>query len=83
MHSYVKQERSLLSEDTRHRRKECTTGLLNRIKRVDAGATILFSDKKFFTLAQYHNRRNSKVVLRQGEAPDERHMQGMAQRPGG
>ncbi len=83
MYSYVKQERPLLSEETRRRRKERATLLLNRIKRVDAGATILFSDEKWFTLAQYHNRRNTKVVLRQGETPDERRVQGVAQRPAG
>ena len=83
MNSYVKQERSLLSEETRHRRKEHATILLNHLKCVDAGVTILFSDEKFFTLAQYHNWRNSKVVLCQGEAADERRVHGVAQRPAG
>ncbi len=50
---------------------------------MDAGLILLFSDEKWFTLAQYHNRRNTKVVLPQGEAPDERRVQGMAQRPAG
>ncbi len=50
--SYVKQERPLLSEDTRRKREERATTLINRLKRVDAGATILFSDEKYFTLAQ-------------------------------
>ncbi len=84
MRSYAKQERQLLSDATHTRRKERATGLLNRIKLVDAGVTILFSDEKFFTLAQYHNRHSTKVVLRQGEAAtDERQVQGVAQRPAG
>ncbi len=81
MRSYVKQERPLLSEEARRKRKERATLLLNRIKRVDAGVTILFSDKKWFTLAEYHNRCNTKVVLCQGEPPDERRVHGVAQRP--
>ncbi len=83
MRSYAKQERPLLSEDTRRKHQERATVLLNRLKRIDSGVTLIFSDEKFFTLAQYHNRRNSHVVLRQGEPPDERRMQGVAQRPAG
>ncbi len=83
MRSYVKQERPLLSEDTRRKRVERATALTNKLKGPDAGLIILFSDKKFFTLAQYHNRRNTKVVLRQGESPDERRVQGVVQRPAG
>ncbi len=82
MRSYTKQERPLLSEDTRRKREERATTLINRLKRVDAGVTILFSDEKYFTLAQYHNRRNSHVVLHQGEVTDLR-VQGVAQRPAG
>ena len=82
MRSYVKQERSLLSEDTRRRREDRAKSLVNRLKGPDAGLVILFSDEKFFTLAQYHNRRNSKVVLRQGEQSELR-VQGVAQRPAG
>ncbi len=75
MRSYAKQERALLSDATWARRKERATLLLNRLKRVDAGATLIFSDKKWFTLEQYHNRQNTKVVLPQGEAPDDRRVQ--------
>ncbi len=82
MFSYAKQERPLLSDATRRKRKERANVLVNRLKGVDAGATLLFTDEKFFTLAQYHNRRNSHVVLRQGEVSDLR-VQGVAQRPAG
>ncbi len=82
MRSYTKQERPLLSDATRRKREERVNALVNRLKGVDAGATLLFSDEKFFTLAQYHNRRNSHVVLRQGEVSDLR-VQGVAQRPAG
>ncbi len=83
MRSYAMQERPALSEETRCRREERARGLLNRIKRVDAGLILLFSDEKWFTLAQYHNRRNTKVVLPQGEAFDERRVHGVSQRPAG
>ncbi len=69
-------------EATRRKHMEHANALVNRLKSIDAGATILFSDEKFFTLAQYHNRRNSHVVLNQGEVSDLR-VQGVAQRPGG
>ncbi len=37
----------------RRKRKECATLLLNRLKRVDAGVTVIFSDEKcHFTLSQ-------------------------------
>ncbi len=82
MRSYVKQERSLLSEDTWHKRKDCAKSLVNHLKGIDAGLVILFSDEKFFTLVQYHNRHNSKVVLRQGEQSDLR-IHEVMQRPAG
>ena len=81
MRSYAKQERQLLSEGTRRKRKELASSLINRLKGTDAGLTILFQDEKFFTLAQY-NRCNSKVILCQGEH-DEQRYQGVAQRPAG
>ncbi len=82
MRSYAKQERPLLSEATKEKRAERAAALTNRLKGIDAGATLLFSDEKYFTLAQYHNRRNSHVVLHQGEVTDLR-VQGVAQCPAG
>ncbi len=82
MRSYVKQERQMLTEATRRKREERAKALVNRMKGPDVGVTILFSDEKFFTLAQYHNRRNSKVILQQG-VQDERRYHGVAQRPAG
>ncbi len=74
-----------LTPAARRKRHERCCALINRLKGPDAAATILFQDEKFFTLAQYHNRQNSKVILRQGhqwDAPDERFI-GTTQRPAG
>ncbi len=85
MRSYRVVKRQELTPAARRKRHERCCALINRLKGPDAAATILFQDKKFFTLAQYHNRQNSKVILRQGhqwDAPDERII-GTTQRPAG
>ncbi len=86
MRSYVVQQRQKLTPEVRQKRKERCAALVNRLKGPDAGKIILFQDEKWFTLEQYHNRRNTKVILPQGgqgDAPDEIRVAGTAQRPAG
>ncbi len=70
--------------------KECclerTRGFLNRLKHGDAGKTIIFTDEKYFTLAQYSNHQSDKIILQKGaqdSVPDELHNVGPVQCAGG
>ena len=83
MASYAVAKRQRLTPEGRRKRQDRSCALINRLKGPDAGKVILFQDEKYFTLAQYHNRRNSKVILRQGDREDERRFIGVAQRPAG
>ncbi len=51
------------------KRLERSRELLRRLRGrgQDRGKVLIFSDKKWWTLAQYSNRQNDKVILRQGE----------------
>ena len=72
--SYRKEIRPPMPESTRQLRVEKATGLLNHLKRPDAGKVICFSDEKWFTLNQYHNRQNHRVLAPKGvreAVPDE------------
>ena len=47
--------------------------ILNKLKHNHAGKTIIFTDEKYFTVAQYSNRQNNKLIWRKGDqdnAPD-------------
>ncbi len=83
MRSYAIVKRQRLPPEARRKRLERCGALINRLKGPDAGAILLFQDEKYFTLEKYHNRRNSKVVLRQGDLEDQRRFHGAAQRPAG
>ncbi len=64
MRSYTFDKRQKL--EVRRKRHELCRALINNLKGPDAGAILLFHDKKI-TLEKYHNRHNAKVVLRQGD----------------
>ncbi len=82
-HSYAIQRRQVLTDDSRRKRRERCAAMINDLKRRHAGKVILFQDEKFFTLAQYHNRRNSKVIVPKSDDFDDRRIIGVAQRPAG
>ncbi len=84
--SYKRPRRHNLTNQSKVRRLVCAKGLLNKLKHEAASKSIIFSDEKFFTLAQYSNRQNDKLIWRQGEqesAPDELRNVGQVQRAAG
>ncbi len=55
--------RHKITPGAKERRLECTTKLLNKLKHKDAGKVIIiFTDEKYFTLAQYLNHQNDKLM---------------------
>ncbi len=70
MASYAVAKRQKLTEEGRHKRQERSGALINHLNGPDAGKVVLFKDEKYFMLAQYHNQRNSKVILFQGNRED-------------
>ncbi len=83
MRSYAVVKRQEITPEAQRKRHERAGALINRLKGPDAGAILLFQDEKYFTKEKYHNRRNSKVILRQGEIEDERRIHGARQRAAG
>ncbi len=67
-------------------RLECIRKLLYKLKHIDAGKVIIFTDEKYFTLAQYSNRQNDKLIWLKGDeasAPDDLCHIGQVQCPTG
>ncbi len=77
--SYARTPAHKITPAGKAQRLKKAQNLLNKIKHEDAGKAILFSDEKYFTLAQYSNQRNDQIVVRQGEIDnirdDLRHVQ--------
>ncbi len=74
MKSYQRVRVHKITPGAKERRLECTRGLLNWLKDGDASKSIIFTNEKYFTLAQYSNRQNDKIILQKGaqdSAPDE------------
>ena len=68
MKSYRMEQRQFLSETARERRKSRAAAILNRLKSLDAGKTIVFSDEKWWTGEKAHNRQNDRYLAAAGDA---------------
>lgn len=68
MKSYRMEQRQLLSDGARDRRKSRAQAILNRLKGPDAGKTIVFSDEKWWTIEKFYNRQNDRYLASAGDA---------------
>ncbi len=68
-YSYARSCRHAISTGAKTKRLERSRELLRwlRGRGRDGGKVLIFSDKKWWALAQYSNRQNDKVILHQGE----------------
>ncbi len=86
MRSYKRPQAHKVSAGAKVCQVQRAKALRSKIKHGQAGKMPVFTDKKYFTLAQYSNRQNDQVIWRKGEldqAPDELFHVRQVQRPAG
>ena len=69
MSSVSRPSRQLLTEKTKETRLFKAKRLLYQLKKQKPGTVRVFSDKKFFTVDQVHNKRNDRMVVKKGTKP--------------